>query len=127
MASPPRRRVVAAPARRPQAELRAVRVIIEEDPSPDASYLNENGMAAYKSGDFHFVCAYAEADVTIRGVDQTLTSGTGVGSIESDAEEYIDQVVEHEWGVLRNVLKTVGVPTDQLPLEVDRTWIEWRT
>ncbi|KKK92191.1 hypothetical protein LCGC14_2705370, partial [marine sediment metagenome] len=31
------------------------------------------------------------------------------------------------WAALRAVLKTVGVATEQLPLEADRKWIEWRT
>jgi len=48
--------------------------------------------------------------------------------IESDSEdEYLDEIIAREWEALRAVLKTVGVPTDQLPLEVQREWIEWRT
>jgi len=109
MNSPPqRRRVVAAPARRPQAELRSVRVIFEP-------------------GSPGFMRAYAEADVLIEGIEQTLTSG-GTWGIEDDAEdEYLDEIIEQEWSALRGVLKTVGVSTDQLPLEIDRAWIQWRT
>lgn len=125
MSDPPRRRVVAAPARRPPAELRSVKVIVEEDPDPDTSYLNPDGLAALKCGDFNFVIVRAEADVVIENTTQTLSS-SGTCGIESDADEYLEQVVEHEWGVLRNVLKTVGVPTEQLPIEIDRAWIEWR-
>ena len=126
MSDPPhaRRRVVAAPPRT-RAELRAIRVIVEEDPDPDASYLNEDGRAALDQGDFRFVGIHAEAEVPIEGIMQTLTSD-GIWGIESDAEEYITQVTEHEWGALRNVLKAVGVSTEQLPLEVNPEWIEWR-
>lgn len=74
-----------------------------------------------------YMRAHAEAEVIIEGVEQTLTSG-GMWGIEDDAEdEYLDQIIEQEWETLRVVLKTVGVPTDQLPLEVSREWIEWRT
>jgi hypothetical protein len=113
---PQRRRVVAAPARRPRAELRAVRVIFE--PDTDAQ---EGG-----AGKFDFMRVFAEAEVAIDGIEQTLTSG-GLDGIEDDAgDEYLDEVIEQEWGVLRGVLKTVGVSTEQLPLAVNREWIQWR-
>lgn len=111
-----RRRVVEA-TRKPRAELRAIRVIFE--PDTDAQ---EGG-----AGKFDFMCAYAEADVIIEEIEQTLTSG-GLRGIEDDAEdEYLDEIIDGEWGALRAVLKQVGVSTEQLPLAVDREWIEWRT
>jgi hypothetical protein len=132
MASPPRRRVVAAPARRPPAELQAVRVIFEPDPEPDTSYLEQDEFAdrraEHEQGEWHLVGCRAEAEVVIapETTVQTLRSG-GLYGIESDSEqEYLDEVVHGEWSRLRDVLKTVGVPTDQLPLEVDRSWVEWR-
>jgi hypothetical protein len=126
-----RRRVVAAPARKAPAELQGVRVIFAEDPHPDASYLDQaefaDRRAAYRRGEFRFVGVHAEAEIRIEETTQTLMS-SGLWGIESDSEEeYLDEIVDHEWSTLRNVLKTVGVPTDQLPLEVDRTWVEWRT
>ena len=126
-----RRRVVAAPARRPPAELRQVRIVVESDPDPDASYLEqdefENRLAAYKRGEFELQGVRAEAEVVIEGIPQTLTSG-GLYGIESDSDdEYFDEIVAKEWETLRAVLKTVGVPTEQLPLDVKREWIEWRT
>lgn len=106
-----RRCVVEAPTRRPPAELRAVHVIFEPD-------IEHDGVS--------FMRAHAEAEVVIEGVSQTLTSG-GMWGIEDDAEdEYLDQIIEQEWETLRVVLKTVGVPTGQLPLAVEREWIEWR-
>jgi hypothetical protein len=73
-----------------------------------------------------YMRAHAEAEVIIEGVEQMLTSG-GMWGIENDAEdEYLDEIIDGEWGALRTVLKTVGVPTEQLPLAVDRAWIEWR-
>jgi hypothetical protein len=131
MSFPPRRRVVAAPARRPPAELRAVRVIFEPDPNADASYLKHDGLEGrlteYENDEFGFLWVRADAEVTIGGVVQTLTSG-GMRAIESDTDEdYLDELIAGEWTTLRGVLKTVGVPTEQLPLEVEREWIEWRT
>jgi hypothetical protein len=124
---PQRRRVVAAPARRPPAELRATRVVFEPDPNPDPSYLNENGRAAYERDEFDYMCVCAEAEVVIDGVAQTLKS-SGAYNIESDAEdEYLDELIAQEWSVLRGVLKSVGVSTEQLPLAVEREWIKWRT
>jgi hypothetical protein len=131
MSLPPRRRVVAAPARRPPAELRAIRVIFEPDPDPDTSYLEqdefEERLATHKKDEWNFVGCHAEAEVVIEEITQTLTSG-GLWGIESDSEqEHLDEIIAGEWAALRNVLKTVGVPTSELPIEVDRAWVEWRT
>lgn len=129
--SPQRRRVVAAPSRRPQVELQAIRVLFEQDPDPDASYLDqdefEDRARAYKRGEFSFVSARAQAEVVIEGILQVLESG-GLNGIESDSEqEYLDEIIAEEWKALRGVLKTVGVPTSELPVEVDPMWVEWRT
>lgn len=130
-APPQRRRVVAAPARKAPAELQSVRVIYEEDPDPDVSYLDQSDLAdrktAFKKGEFNFVGVRVDAEVLIAETVQTLTS-PGMWGIESDTtEEELEQLVSEEWGALRAVLKTVGVPTEQLPLDVQREWIEWRT
>jgi len=126
-----RRRVVTASTRRPPTTLQAIRVVFEEDREADASYLEENEfksrLAEYKRGEFKFVYVQAEADVVIAGIGQRLVSG-GRLEIESDTEEaLLDEMIAEEWESLRNVLKTVGVPTEQLPLAVKRGWIEWRT
>jgi hypothetical protein len=123
-----RRRVVAAPARK--VELQSIRVLFERDPDADASYLQQDGFAErredYDEGRFFFVSARAEADVVVDGVKQLLRS-SGLNAIESDSEEeYIEAIAVEEWASLRGVLKTVGVPTSDLPLECDRAWIEWR-
>ena len=108
-----------------------MRVIVESDPDPDASYLEqeefEDRLKSYKKGDFELQGVRAEAEVVIEGITQTLTSG-GLSGIESDSEEnFFDEIIAKEWETLRAVLKTVGVPTEQLPLDVDRAWVEWRT
>ena len=132
MSDPPqtRRRVVAAPARKPPAELQSIRVVVEHDPDPDVSFLEqdefEDRLAAYKRGEFDFVGVRAEAEVVIEGVVQTLTSG-GLWGIESDSgEEYLESVAVEEYEQLRKVLKTVGVPTSELPQTIERGSIEWR-
>lgn len=117
--------------RRSPAELRLIRVVFEQDPDASEKYLEgleglEERLAEYKRGEFDFVCVRAVAEVRIEGIDQVLTSG-GMYAIESDSEpEHLEELVAAEWAGLRNVLKTVGVPTAQLPNEVDRKWIEWR-
>jgi len=126
-----RRGVVAAPARRPAVRLQAIRVIFDQDEDADASYLDqdefEDRRDEYRRGEFSFVSARAEADVNIEGILQTLQSG-GLNGIESDSEEeYLTEIAAEEWKTLRGVLKTVGVPTSELPLEVDPGWVEWRT
>jgi hypothetical protein len=131
-----RRRVVAAPARRPPAELtgaRPIRVVVEHDPDPDVSYLDqdefEDRRAQYERGEFDHVGVRAEADVVIEGTVQTLAS-PGLWGVESDSgEEYVVGVAVEEYEQLRKVLKTIGVPTAQLPEASESTvrdWIEWR-
>lgn len=125
-----RRRTVHA-ARKPPAELREVRVVVVEDTDPDPSYLDqeefEDRREAYQRGDFYFVGVRAEAEVVIEGTLQTLQSG-GLWGIESDSERsYFEEVANEEWSQLRDVLKTVGVATKQLPLKADPEWIDWGT
>lgn len=127
---PPRRRVVAAPARKPPAELRSIRVVVEHDPDPDVSFLEgdefDERRAAFERGEFDFVGVRAEAEVVIEGVVQTLTSG-GLWGVESDSgEEYIAEIAVEEYEQLRKVLKTVGVPTSELPQGIEKDWIDWR-
>ena len=127
----PRRRVVEAPPRRPPVELRALRVVVEEDPDPDVSYLEQDGfderLAAYRNGEFSIVGVRAEADVFIEETEQTLTS-SGLWGVESDLDEgELIESAQAEWEALRNVLKAVGVSTSELPLDAQREWIEWRT
>ena len=87
----------------------------------------EDRLDAYRNEVFHHIGVHVEAEVSIADTVQTLTS-PGIWGIESDTdEESLDQIVSEEWKSLRDVLKTVGVPTDKLPLEVQREWIEWRT
>ena len=131
---PQRRRVVAASTSRSRspAELRAVRVVRDEDTETDASYLKQDGfedrLSEYKRGRLHFMEMWIEADVVVgEGVEAIVTS-SGVSGIESDTtDEELDALIVEDWCELRSALKTMGVSTEQLPLEVDRAWIEWRT
>jgi hypothetical protein len=106
-------------------------VIIEEDVDPDVSHLHQEGLeerlAAYELGDVGFLSVRVEADVFIEATEQMLVS-PGLRSVEDDlSEEEMNRIIGEEWNALRNVLKSVGVSTEQLPLEADREWIEWRT
>lgn len=116
--------------RRASVRLETVRIVVDQDTDPDPSYLDqeefEDRRREYERGDFGFVFVRAEADVVIGDLVQTLRSG-GLYGIESDSDEsYISEVAAEEWSSLRDVLKAVGVPTSELPVEVDPTWVEWR-
>jgi len=128
--APPRRRIVDAPTRRLPPQLQAVRVVVEADTDPDASYLDACELSerreSFRRGEFEFLRVRAEAEVLIEGTVQTLTS-PGLSSIESDLDaKDVDQVMGEEWSALRGVLKAVGVPTKQLPLEYERSWVTRR-
>lgn len=125
-----RPRVVQAPPRRkPAVRLVDVRVLVLPDPDADPSYLDEPDFAErraeYERGDFGFVGVVAEADVEVEGVEQRVKSG-GLWGVESDDREHIEHVAGEEYDELRQVLKTLGVPTSELPTELDRRKIEWR-
>jgi len=125
-----RKRVLEAPARKtPKAKLEAIRVVVEHDEDPDTSYLDQDDFderrEAYRNGDFSFVGVRAEAEVAVDGVTQTLTSG-GHWGIESDSKEYLQEVAEEEYTDLRQILKTIGVATADVPAGFDPAIIKWR-
>lgn len=135
--TPARRRVVEASPRRPTVELQAIHVIVERDENPDASYLDQPEFAdhkkAYKRGDFGFLRVRAEAELLVGDAAQVI-GGVGTGGIERnlvdsdpDLEDEIGEIAAEEYVELRKVLKTIGVPTAQLPGDLDSRWIEWRT
>lgn len=116
---------------RSPVKLAAVRVVRDADENVDTSYLEqsefEGRLAEYKRGKLHFYEMRIEADVELDEGVHALVSSTGVAGIESDTtEEELDEMIVEEWRTLRSALKTVGVPTEQLPVEVDPTWVEWR-
>ena len=126
-----RPRVVEAPARKPAVALQAVRVVRDLDADVDVSYMHEDGfedrLASYKRGQLHFYELWVEADVTIDEGVQALVTSSGVGGIESDTdEEDLDALIVEEWRALRAALKKMGVRTEELPLDVQAEWIEWR-
>ena len=53
-------------------------VVVEPDPDPDATYLDQRELAdrraAYRRGEFALLRVRAEAEVLIEGTMQTLTS-----------------------------------------------------
>jgi hypothetical protein len=125
-----RKRVVDAPARkRPGPTVESIKVLVLHDEDPDTSYLDQDDFAdrraEYENNDFTFVGVRAEAEVIVDGVTQMLTSG-GIWGIESDAKEIIAEHAAEEWTDLRQILKTIGVATSELPTKFDPKWIEWR-
>jgi hypothetical protein len=126
-----RKRIVEAPRKRRSPELQQVRVLVLPDPDPDPSYLDQEEFTdrreAYRRGDLAFVGIRAEAKIVVDGILQTIVSG-GLWGVESDAgDAYIREVAGEEYTDLRRILKTLGVPTSDLPNDVDPSWIEWRT
>jgi len=109
MSDPPRRRVVAAPARRMKPELQAVRAILEPD-------------------DDELVVLRLEADVAVDVGVQAVFTSAGVGGIEPDISPVeLDELISEEWRTLRHGLMAAGVSSTQLPVAHDRDWIEWKT
>ena len=133
----PKRVVVEATRRRRSPELLSVKVLVLPDEEPDLSFWDqsvdpdeqndyEERKEAYRRGEFSFVGVRAEAEITVDGIIQTIVSG-GLWGVESDSDAaYIKEVAGEEYADLRRILKTLGVPTSQLPAEVDSSQIEWR-
>jgi hypothetical protein len=128
-----RPRVVEAPGRKRVAppKLLEIKTLVERDEDADTSYLDQDGFedrrAEYEQGDFHFVGVRTEAEVEVAGVVQTLHSG-GLWGIESDSDRsYLEEVAGEQYAELRRILKDVGVPTSELPTDLDPASIEWRT
>ena len=135
----PKRVVVEATRRRRSPELLSVKVLVLPDAEPDLSFWDqsvdpdkqndydyEERKEAYRRGEFSFVGVRAEAEITVDGIIQTIVSG-GLWGVESDSDAtYIKEVAGEEYNDLRRILKTLGVPTSQLPAEVDSSQIEWR-
>ena len=124
------KRVVEVARKRRSPELVSVKVLVLPDEDPDTSFLDqdefEDRKEAFQRGDFSFVGVRAEAEITVDGITQTIVSG-GLWGIESDAgDEYIKEVGGEEYTDLRRILKTLGVPTSELPTEVEQSQIEWR-
>jgi len=118
------KRVVEAPARRSRVELQSIVAVVYVDQDADTSYLDQDDFDdrrdAYQRGDFYFVGVRVEAEVVINGTTQTLVS-PGLWGIESDSgDAYFLEVANEEYDELRKTLKTVGVPTSELPAKIDR-------
>lgn len=126
-----RRVIVDARRKRSAPHLNSIRVLVLPDDDSDTSYLDqdefEDRRGEYRRGDFFFVGVRAEAEVVIEGTIQTLTSG-GLWGTESDSgDEYIEEIANEEYAELRKILTSVGVATSELPMKIERRWIEWRT
>ena len=125
-----RRVVHEASRRRRLPAMESVRVLVEPDDDPDTSFLDqdefEDRKEAFRRGDFSFVGIRAEAEIIVDGILQTIVSG-GLYGVESDAgDAYIKEIACEEYTDLRRILKTLGVPTSELPAELEQSQIEWR-
>ena len=129
----PKRVVVEAERRKRSAvELDSILVLVLPDDDPDTSFLDQGDpedqdrKEAYRRGDFSFVGVRAEAKIIVDGISQTITSG-GLWGVESDAgDAYIKEVAGEEYVDLRRILKTLGVPTSEMPTELETKQIKWR-
>jgi len=114
----PSRRSYEPGRRRSPIELRGIRVALAPDPFARPT--------PYRRGECRYLYVIAEADVAIEEIQQVLTSAGLYGIDSSAPDETLEEFASQEWIALRKVLTAVGVPTAELPLEVDRAWIEWR-
>ena len=130
----PKRVVVEAERRKRSAvALNSILVLVLPDDDPDTSFWDQstdpedqNRKEAYRRGDFSFVGVRAEAKIIVDGIPQTITSG-GLWGIESDVgDAYIKGVAQEEFTDLRKILKTLGVPTSEMPTELETKQIKWR-
>ena len=120
-----RKRTVVEAERRHRPELLGILVLVLPDEDPDTSFLDDETKKRFQHGDFTFVGIRAEAEITVDGITQTIVSG-GLWGVESDAgDEYIKEIAGEEYNDLRKILKTLGVPTSELPTEVEQGQIEW--
>ena len=127
----PKRVVVEAERRKRSAvALNSILVLVLPDEEPDTSFLDQDEFSdrreEFRRGDFSFVGVRAEAEITVDGITQTIVSG-GLWGIESDVgDAYIKGVAQEEFTDLRKILKTLGVPTSEMPTELETKQIEWR-
>lgn len=94
--------------------------VVEEDPDPDPSYLDQPEWAdrkkAYERDEFHFMHVYALCEVLVPAYCQashftTFPLGTpGLYGIESDSDQsYFDEVYAEECRSLEHMLKVLNV------------------
>ena len=127
----PKRVVVEAERRKRSAvALNSILVLVLPDEEPDTSFLDQDEFSdrreEFRRGDFSFVGVRAEAEITVDGITQTIVSG-GLWGIESDVgDAYIKGVAQEEFTDLRKILKTLGVPTSEMPTELETKQIKWR-
>ena len=127
----PKRVVVEAERRKRSAvALNSILVLVLPDEEPDTSFLDQDEFSdrreEFRRGDFSFVGVRAEAEITVDGITQTIVSG-GLWGVESDVgDAYIKGVAQEEFTDLRKILKTLGVPTSEMPTELETKQIKWR-
>lgn len=80
----------------------------EETGNPDSVEQDYERMEAYNRGGWCMMGVYAEAEISVIGVCQTIRSG-GLWGIESDSEDsYFSEVGAEELNDLRNQLEALG-------------------
>jgi hypothetical protein len=91
----------------------------QEDESPDVSYLEQEEFAdrlrEYRRGDFFFQGCWAEAEICVNGVIQTIRSG-GLWGIDSDSESAYKELIEaEEKAALAEILVSLGFTAEETP------------
>ncbi len=91
--------------------------VVECDPAPDTSYLDQNGFegrrAAYHRGEFAFVCVRARAEIPVPFGSDSIScelQSPGLWGIESDSDHtYLESVFEEECSILQEMLSHLNV------------------
>lgn len=80
----------------------------EETGNPNSVEEDYQRMEALDRGDWCMMYCYAEAEIVLCGVIQTIRSG-GLGGVESDSEDgYFDEIKKDELDHLKNILQGLG-------------------
>lgn len=103
--------------------IRSITVWHRPDEDPDLSWLEQDCFAhdgygaarlASYGHDWHMIGIVAEAEITVAGVIQTITSG-GLWGIESDSsDDYLREVADEELAALRDILVGLGFAADAI-------------
>jgi hypothetical protein len=95
-----------------------VRICWRPDEFPDASYLEQEGfedaLRDYQNDEFYFEGCWAESDIVVNGVVQTIKSG-GLWGIESRSDaDYKRSIEEEEAQALKDILVCLGYTVENL-------------
>jgi len=85
----------------------------EQTGNPESVEQDYQRMEEYNRGGWYMTFAFAEADISINGVTQTIRSG-GLGGVESDSGTYFDEIKAEQYNELKDILAGLGFTQEQI-------------